>query len=176
MKSGGKSIKNHTPAKLYFAYGSNLYKHQMRYNGTGDPVSGEFSNRCPDSVEVSTFVLENYRLAFVGKSTGRWGAGGVATVIPAPGEVVHGALYRISADDELTLDRMENYIAADPQSGSYSKDETTASFDGEPVMFYVATERQGSEFPPSKMYLETIRKGYEMWGLPLEALSRIEPV
>ena len=170
------SPEKNRPQKLYFAYGSNLYKPQMRTDDLGDPLSGEFSNRCPDSVEVSPFVLEGYRLAFVGKGTLRWGPGGVATIIPEPGGRVHGAIYRISPTDEDQLDRMENYRADDPQSGSYYKDEATISLNGEPVMTYVATERFRDEVPPSRIYLETISRGYEMWGLPVSALAEITPI
>ena len=148
----------------------------MRTDTSGDPLSGEYANRCPDSLEVGTFVLKGFRLAFVGKGTLRWGPGGVATILPAPGSLVHGAIYRISPRDEEQLDRMENYRAEDPRSGSYYKDETAVSYQGEPVMTYIATDRFRDEVPPSEMYLETIRRGYEMWGLPGEVLSEILPL
>jgi len=165
--AANKLMESHVPRKLYFAYGSNLYKPQMQMR-TGDSGTGsdEYANRCPDSVEVATYTLREHRLAFVGEGTQRWGRGGVATVIPAAGQAVHGALYRISAADEEVLDGME---------GGYYNDEETITRQGEHVLMYVATAAMGSENPPSAKYLNRIREGYRQWGLPLEALAGIKP-
>jgi gamma-glutamylcyclotransferase (GGCT)/AIG2-like uncharacterized protein YtfP len=61
--------------------------------------------RCPRARFVSTARLEDHRLAFAGWST-RW-KGGVATVVPAEGANVPGALYRLDAADLAALDRFE---------------------------------------------------------------------
>lgn len=160
-------MESHVLRKLYFAYGSNLCKPQMRT--ISDCARNEYKNRCPDSVEVGTYTLCEYRLAFVGNGTQRWGTGGVATVIPTAGHVVNGALYRISQADEAVLDVMEGVA-----SGSYYKDETTILLSSEPVLVYVATAAMGSENPPSARYLNRIREGYRQWGLPLDALADIK--
>jgi len=167
----------HKPVKLYFAYGSNLHRDQMRLTGPSNGlVSGEYTNRCPDSEPVAPFVLHGHRLAFVGAATRRWGPGGVATVIPAPGKCVHGALYRISESDEQALDKLEHANLADPAQGNYYRDESLITYEGETVLVYIATARLAGEYPPSERYLATIRKGYEQWGLPLEALAGISPI
>lgn len=160
----------HRPARLYFAYGSNLYRPQMRCDSQDDELARrQRLNRCPDSQPVASYVLSGFRLAFVGERTERWGRGGVATVMPATGRQVHGALYRISPGDEAALDRAEGVA-----QGSYYKDQATISYQGEPVLMYVATAALSPENRPSELYLETIREGYRQWGLPLGALEGIE--
>ena len=79
---------------LYFAYGSNLNKKQMR-------------RRCPNSKLVGQATLKNYRLAFGGNSQ-KW-AGPVATIIHSPGHIVKGILYRISQQDLKRLDAFEGH-------------------------------------------------------------------
>ena len=160
----------HKPSRLYFAYGSNLYRPQMRCDSPDSELARrQRLNRCPDSVPLAPYVLSGFRLAFVGERSQRWGRGGVATVIPAAGCLVHGALYRISALDEAALDRAEGVA-----QGSYYKDQTTIGYEGEPVLMYVATAALSPENKPSALYLETIRAGYKQWGLPLGALDGIE--
>lgn len=82
------------PAKLdvYFAYGSNLDRTQMR-------------ERCPHSKYVGWGYLNHHRLEYVGQSS-RWG-GGVATVVPHRGERVPGYLYFVTPSDLTSLDRYE---------------------------------------------------------------------
>lgn len=82
------------PAKLdvYFAYGSNMDRAQMR-------------SRCPDSRHVGWGYLNDHRLEYVGHSQ-RWG-GGVATVVPHRGERVPGYLYFVTPSDLASLDRYE---------------------------------------------------------------------
>ena len=72
--------------ELYFAYGSNMNLNQMAF-------------RCPDAEVIESVQVEGYRLAFRG--------GGVATILPEEGSRVEGVLWRVSADDERSLDRYE---------------------------------------------------------------------
>jgi gamma-glutamylcyclotransferase (GGCT)/AIG2-like uncharacterized protein YtfP len=168
--NGPMADNRHQPGRLYFAYGSNLYRPQMRMpDADSELAHRQRLNRCPDSVPVAPYVLPGFRLAFVGERTERWGRGGVATVIPAAGRQVHGALYRISAGDEAALDRAEGVAR-----GTYYKDQSTISFEGEQVLMYVASAALSPENKPSELYLETIRAGYEQWGLPLQALAGIQ--
>lgn len=60
--------------------------------------------RCPDAEVVESVRLEGYRLAFCG------GAGrGVATILPEEGSHVDGVLWRISEQDEKSLDYYEGW-------------------------------------------------------------------
>lgn len=77
---------------VYFAYGSNLDRAQMRH-------------RCPQSKWVGWGILDHQRLIYVGQSS-RWG-GGVATIVPHRGDRVPGFLYYVSPSDLSSLDRFE---------------------------------------------------------------------
>ena len=171
---GTDAVDDHIPLRLYFAYGSNLNRDQMIAAGGGSADAGEFSGRCPDCALVAPFVLEDYRLVFVGERTKRWGRGGVATIVPDGGARVHGALYRLSAADEAALDRFERVNAEQPEAANYYKAEQICCYDDEPVYTYIATQRLAPLNRPNQRYLDTIRRGYEQWGLPLSGLEGIE--
>jgi len=73
--------------KLYLAYGSNLNKAQMAI-------------RCPDAVPVGKTKIPGYHLVF---------RRGVLTIEPCPGEFVPVAVWKISEEDEKSLDRYEGF-------------------------------------------------------------------
>ena len=60
--------------------------------------------RCPHAEVVGTVRLEGYRLAFCGSNSN-----GVATVLPEDGSHVDGVLWRISEQDEKSLDYYEGW-------------------------------------------------------------------
>lgn len=66
---------------IYFAYGSNL-----------DPA--QMAERCPDSPFLAVARLDDHRLDFPRRSPIRRCA--VASVVPSPGAVVWGGLYRMA--------------------------------------------------------------------------------
>lgn len=124
--------------KLYFAYGANLNVDSMRH-------------RCQDAVQVQPFYLWNWQLAF----------SGVATIRPAPGACVAGALWAISDKDERSLDSFEGWPTL------YRKEIIRS--DGLEFMVYVMNSDWPSE--PSPSYVRTIAEGYRHWGLDLADLS-----
>jgi gamma-glutamylcyclotransferase (GGCT)/AIG2-like uncharacterized protein YtfP len=81
---------------LYFAFGSNLSRAQMR-------------TRCPDARFVGRTMISGYRLAFAGHSRG-WG-GAVATLLPARGAFVPGVLYAMTPRCFASLDAFEGHPA-----------------------------------------------------------------
>lgn len=86
-------VRRLEPARaLVFSYGSNLWSDQLR-------------QRCPGAVEMGPATLEGWRLGWAGHSA-RWG-GPVATVTPARGAMVRGAVVALSSDDLATLDTHE---------------------------------------------------------------------
>jgi len=123
--------------KLYFAYGANLNIDSMRH-------------RCPGAVAIQPWYLEDHRLAF----------SGVATVQPAPGQRVPGALWAITDECERSLDRFEAYPSL------YRKQQVEMA--GQPVMFYVMNQVSPAE--PAVDYLMTIAEGYGDFGLDLQDL------
>ncbi len=79
---------------LYFAYGSNLSREQMR-------------SRCPESRFVRRAWLPGHRLAFSGYSK-KWG-GAVATIVVEVDYAVPGLVYELGARDLEALDGFEGY-------------------------------------------------------------------
>lgn len=88
---------------IYFAYGSNL-----------DPA--QMAERCPDSPFLAVARLDDHRLDFPRRSPIRRCA--VASVVPSPGAVVWGGLYRMAKADLDFLDRREGYFPDRPKEES----------------------------------------------------------
>lgn len=148
-------------AILYFAYGSNLNWPQMK-------------KRCPGAKFVSLAVLPDHRLAFT-----RWSGGyqgGVADVVPEPGQQVWGVVYQLTAADLRELDRYEGYHGPKGKN-AYLRVWATVWLQGDPgrpetVYIYRAVPQE--EFvPPSRAYLSLIREGAHYWGLPAEYISQV---
>ena len=138
--------------KLYFAYSNNINFNQMIYC-------------CSTAEAVGTAVLEDYELLFR-STTGR---NGIATIAPHKGGKVHGLLWKISPEDEKTLDidRTHRHL--------YEKQEVAVR------------DRDGREFTaftyemvnlwrepavPAKTYYDSILEGYRQNSLPAAALKR----
>ena len=77
--------------RYYIAYGSNLNVQQMRW-------------RCPGARIIGTAELQDYRLLFKGSKTGSY-----LTVEPEKGCTVPVAVWEVTEQDELALDRYEGY-------------------------------------------------------------------
>lgn len=126
-----------SPMKYYLAYGSNLNKRHM-------------ARRCPDAVPVGTVTISNYELVFRG----------VATIEPKTGASVQCAIWKISAEDERSLDRYEGYPRL------YGKLDFWVRDNNGPVqaMAYVMVDNRPKSPPPTE-YLRTIVEGYADFGL-----------
>ena len=74
-------------AITYFAYGSNMVRAQM-------------AHRCPGATVAGNAVLRDYRFVINART--------YATVVPDPGHVVHGVLWKMSLQHEVSLDRYES--------------------------------------------------------------------
>ena len=130
--------------KYYLAYGSNLNKRQLK-------------TRCPDAVPVGRCVVNDYELVFRG----------VATIEPKPGASVQCGIWKISTDDERSLDRYEGYPRL------YVKQDFRVTVKGKTVraMAYVMVDGIRRLSPPSTGYLLTIAEGYDDFGLDDKPLS-----
>jgi hypothetical protein len=123
--------------QLYFAYGSNLNKFQMR-------------KRCPKATPLRSLILDGYRLVF------RY----FADIEPAKGELVCGGLWSISPACEKALDRYEGVSNA-KYPGLYTKE--YFMWEGKKVLYYkMATDEIAA---PYHDYVKTIYKGYKDFGL-----------
>lgn len=144
--------------KLYFAYGSNLSKEQMK-------------RRCPGSVPQGRAILKDYRFLFPRKDDGRWNGGGVAGILPAKGEIVEGALYTMTDLDIQALDGFENVA-----DNHYFRTEIQVTTDQGPTncFTYIANTEEGYPFTPSDKYLNTILTGARDHDLSQEYLAFLE--
>ena len=77
--------------RYYVAYGSNLNVRQMRW-------------RCPGARIIGTSELKDYRLLFKGSKTGSY-----LTIEPEVGCTVPVAVWEVTGQDELALDRYEGF-------------------------------------------------------------------
>lgn len=128
-------------SKLYIAYGSNLNKVQMKY-------------RCPNAKLVGVGEIPDYQLLF------RGGKNAVATIEPQKGESVPFGLWKISDQDELSLDRYEGY------PNLYYKKTFAMQIQGKSAeaMAYIMDPRYEIGVP-SQQYYQTILQGYLDCGL-----------
>jgi hypothetical protein len=143
---------------LYFAYGSNLMKDQMR-------------QRCPGSVPVARAELPGWRWLI--------GERGFATIAPSAKATVYGALYELTERDEARLDISEGVAA-----GCYGKfilevavrdrakvkavnrAKLAASHPVRALVYIDPRVRRGE---PSADYLRRCVQGADKWNLPDEA-------
>lgn len=135
------------PYRLYFSYGSNLNKEHMKH-------------RCPDAIPVCKAVLRHWRLEYRG----------VLTIVPSPGDEVHGAMWLTSDDDEAALDRYEGWPRL------YRKELHLVHTDEaeKPALVYVYIMNPGRREvgPPSDQYLDVCLKGAKDWRIPVRHLMR----
>jgi len=118
---------------IYFGYGSNMNHDQM-------------SRRCPTAKFIGTLDLRGWELAFSHH----------ATIIPARGKSVPGALWELTLPDLMALDRYEGFPSY------YTRRRWRQ--DGEHFFFYeMAPSRLNGS--PSVYYLKGIEEGYEHCGL-----------
>lgn len=124
---------------LYFAYGSNLCLRQM----------GE---RCASFRPVRRCALQNHRLVLRG----------AADVEASEGDVVEGALYWISEEDQRVLDGFEGVPNLYVRRTFHVEEGTAIYYQMEPPRY--KTPRQG--------YVDTIREGFVDWDIPQDTLDR----
>ncbi len=147
--------------KYYLAYGSNLNKYQMNF-------------RCPDSVPAGSCILHNWELVF---------RRGVLTIEPSPGSFVPLGIWKISEDDEKSLDRYEGYPHLyykhmfpillhgykDMEAFKAGKEDVTEQV-GEAMAYIMTDGHKISE--PSFAYLRTVQQGYKDFGFDTAPLMK----
>ncbi len=128
---------------LYFAYGSNLSLEQMR-------------ERCPQAEPWHAVRVPGWRLTFRT----------YADIEHAPGEAVHGALYRVTRSCLLHLDRFEGV-----GKGAYSRHLIRVDVPGfGPLSATTYINQRAFVQLPAEAYVAKLQAGYEDWRLPQRAL------
>jgi gamma-glutamylcyclotransferase len=138
---------------LVFAYGSNLDCVQMR-------------TRCASARVEARAVLPNHALAFGGRSR-RWG-GAVASVVPEPGSLVEGLLYRIAPPDLPRLDRHEGTPFAYERVSKLVTDETGRR---RRAQLYRQSAANFEPWLPQPEYFLVLLRAYERLGFDFEPLA-----
>ncbi|CAB1055484.1 hypothetical protein D1BOALGB6SA_217 [Olavius sp. associated proteobacterium Delta 1] len=140
----------------HFGYGSNL---QLDFLKTLLP-SAEF---------VMKGYLLNHEVQFSFWSQKK--QGGISNAMPAPGKMVHGALYEVPPKEMEILDDMDGVYKGDYQRKSF----LILGEDGKihPADLYQVIDPQGP-FPPSMTYVEGMLTGARQVGLDPEYIKTIE--
>jgi cation transport regulator ChaC len=137
---------------LYFAYGSNMSRALMR-------------KHCPAAKEAGTALLPGYRFVIT--------SDGYASIVLAPGETVHGVLWRLTPRDVSALNAYESL-----DSGLYSKTTMPVDADGRRIAAMVYVGRSAAEGRPKPGYLDVVLAAARDWGLPepyVRSLGRWSP-
>ncbi len=138
-----------------FGYGSNLDQEYL-------------SEHCPSTKYVMKAYLPNYEVQFRFWSKRR--NGGISTIIPKLGELVHGIIYDISEEDMETLDERESV-----PEGLYARDTfLLMGEDGEwhKADAYYVLKPEGP-FIPSKSYVRTMIKGAKFHGIDSTYIKKL---
>lgn len=139
---------------LYFAYGSNLNRRQMK-------------ERCPGAEVVGRGVLVGYELVFGGHSV-RWG-GGVASVVKRRGSMVQGVLYLIPIAELALLDRYEGAPRSYARLRLRIVDEAAKPCQ---AFVYMQPAERFRTSRAAPRYYRTIQRAYASWGLDSKLLAR----
>ena len=148
---------------LYFAYGSNMWRQQMR-------------ERCPGHELIGTAVLKDHTLCFPRFSKIR--KCGVAGIRPQPDAEVWGVVYRLTAEDFAALDRREGYDPFQPPHvNRYDRRTVRVLMDDEmrDCLTYFAREEPGRHVPSAE-YMEAILTGAEENELPAEYVATLRTI
>jgi gamma-glutamylcyclotransferase len=148
---------------LYFAYGSNMWREQMR-------------QRCPEHELIGAAVLKDHALCFPRFSTIR--QCGVAGIVEQPGAEVWGVLYRLNTRDLATLDKREGYDpASPPHLNRYDRRTIRVLRNGDTLdcLTYIARPEPGTHIP-SVEYMSAIITGAEEHGLPAEYVAALKKI
>ena len=140
---------------LYFAYGSNMCTRYLR-------------DCCPSAEPVMPAVLANFHIEFRRFSTNL--GGGISTIQPAPGEIVHGVLFTIPRAEIEALDVLENV-----PDGLYARDtfmmlDATGAWRRAELYRIVTPE---GPFAPADQYIDWMLEGAREHGLPDDYIAGI---
>jgi len=136
---------------VYFAYGANMERAAM-------------DKRCAGAVPLGPAVLRGWRYVI---------AHGYGSIAPAPGNCVHGVLWRLTPRDLAALNAFESLDA-----GLYRRAMLTVQIGVQRVRALVYVGRQRGRRRAMPGYQERIVAAAQDWALPprhIAALARLAP-
>ena len=140
---------------IYFAYGSNLNKQQMK-------------RRCPHAQHLGKAVLKDWQLTFQKSSTGFY-----CNIVPCEGAKTPIGLWYIPDSELAILDRYEGYPTC------YGREKVKAyemtGKVGRPPVWHGVLYRMPEDRPygfPTKKYIRTCLEGYKDFGMDSECIDR----
>ena len=148
---------------FYFAYGSNMWRTQMR-------------ERCPDHELIGKAVLPGYALCFPRSSPIR--NCGVAGIVETPEAQVWGVVYRLHDEDLAALDKREGFDPRKPAHvNRYNRKTVRVLMDGETLdcLTYLARKEPGQHLPNDE-YMAAIITGAVENGLPEEYIRQLRSI
>jgi len=133
---------------LHFSYGSNMDRAGM-------------ARRCPGATCLGRAVLDDHRFLIT--------TDGYASVLRAPGETVHGVLWRLTPRDLSALNAYENL-----DSGLYSRAMMPVRADERRVSALVYLGRARGEGRPKPGYMEAVVAAARAANLPLVYIQQLQ--
>jgi hypothetical protein len=132
---------------LHFAYGSNMDRALML-------------RRCPTAAAIGPARLDHWRFIVT--------RDGYASIVPAPGEVVHGVLWRLAPRDVAAVNAYESV-----DSGLYRRRMLAVRRDGcVRALVYVARARAAGR--PKPGYQDLVIAAARAWKLPEDYVGGLE--
>jgi hypothetical protein len=125
---------------LHFAYGSNMARAPM-------------GRRCPTAQALGVATLADWRFVIMVE--------GYASVVPAPGALVHGVLWRLAPRDLAALNAYESL-----DSGLYGRSWLTVRRDGKAERAMVYLGRSRAQGRPRPGYVAGVVAAARDWRLP----------
>jgi gamma-glutamylcyclotransferase (GGCT)/AIG2-like uncharacterized protein YtfP len=137
---------------LHFAYGSNMDRASMR-------------RRCPGARAIGPAWLDNWRFIVT--------RDGYASIVPAPGEVVHGVLWHLSPRDLAAVNAYESL-----DSGLYHRRMLPVRRASGCIRALVYVGRDRCPGRPKPGYHDVVVAAARAWNLPedyVRGLERLAP-
>lgn len=144
---------------LYFGYGSSMDADRMRQTA-------------PHARLIGPARLDGHALAFSIESKNTW-HGGVADILPAPGDEVWGALWLVPPEESHALDEHEGVFRDPPAYRRVTVEVTTPAGDRVRCRSYQVVAPDPRTPPPSKAFRDTLVRGARTVGLPASYVARL---
>ncbi len=141
----------------------------MYHFGYGSNLNSKFvADLLPSAKFVMKAFLPNFEVQF--RYWSEEAQGGYSTIVDAPGELVHGALYKVPQDELIKLDNHKYYHNLYKRESFLLLGEDNQWHIGD---LYILLDLQGP-FTPDKSYLATMLEGARQIQLDPEYIKKLE--